>query len=130
MVTFIKRSGSGLVIGGVSVVSLMLGLLLAIYHVSGIRLPSWVYFGLLGLGTVGGALANGYRDGGFVVSCAAASIGVIPMAIAFAPSGPPEIHLSLGEVLLKAAGGALAVGFIVGGLSHGLGFVFRRFQAT
>lgn len=130
MVTLVRRSGSGLIIGGVSVVSLTLGTLLAAYHLSGIQLPSWVYFGLLGLGTVGGALANGYRDGGFVVSCAAASIGVLPMAIAFAPSGPPEFHLSLGEILIKAAGSALVVGFVVGGLSHGVGLAFRHFRAT
>lgn len=128
MVTLVGHSGSGPVLVGVSVVSLTLGLLLAAYHLSGTQLPSPVYLGLLGLGTVGGALANGYRDGRFVVSCVAASIGVLPMTIAFAPSGPPDIHLSLGEVLMKAAGGALVVGLVVGTLSHGVGLALRRFR--
>lgn len=128
MVTLVSRSGGRLIIGGVSVIALTLGVVLAAHHHFGVQLPSWVYFGLLGLGTVGGALANGYRDGGVVVSCVAASVGVLPMAVAFAPSGPPEIHLSLGEIVLKAAGGALVVGIVVGGLSHGIGLAARQFR--
>lgn len=122
-----ERSKSLPVIGGVSVIAVTLGLLLAGYHHLDLHLPSWVYLGLVWLGTVGGALVNGYWDGGFVVSWFAAAIGVLPMAVAFAPSGPPEIHLALGDVLLKAAGGALTVGFLAGSVSHGIGLAVRRF---
>lgn len=126
MVTLVRHSGSGRVLGGVVAVALALGLLLALSNAGEVRLPSWVYFGLFWLGTVGGALANGYRDGGLVVSLVAASVAALPMAVAFAPSGPPEIHLSLGEILLKAAAGALVVGLAVGGPSHGVGLLVRR----
>jgi hypothetical protein len=126
MVTLVSGSGSGPVIAGVSGISLTLGLLVAAYHHIGLDLPSWVYLGLLWLGTVGGALVNGYRDGGLVVSWAASTVGVLPMAVAFAPSGPPEIHLSLGDILLKAAGGALVVGLVAGSFSHGVGLALDR----
>lgn len=130
MVASVGRSETGLVLGGVSAVSLTLGTLLIASHHFGLHLPSWVYLGLLWLGTVGGALVNGYRGGGLVVSCVAAAIGVLPMAVAFAPSGPPEIHLSLGDILLKVAVGTLAVGLVAGTLSHGVGLAVRRFRAT
>jgi len=129
MVTLVRRPGSERVLAGVCVLSLILGLLIVAYQTNGIKLPEWVYFGLLGLGTIGGATINGYRDGGVVVSCIAAGIGVVPMALAFAPSGPPEIHLSLFDILLKTAGPTLFVGVAVGGLSHGAGLTARRLQA-
>ena len=113
-----------------SVVSLTLGTLLIASHRFGLHLPSWAYLGLLWLGTVGGALANGYRDGGLVVSWTAAAIGVLPMALALAPSGPPEIHLGLGDILSKAAAGTLVVGLVAGSLSHGVGLAVRRFRAA
>lgn len=127
MSDLVERSKSHQVIGGVSVIAVTLGLLLAGYYHLDLHLPSWVYLGLVWLGTVGGALVNGYRDGGLVVSWFAAAIGVLPMAVAFAPSGPPEIHLGLGDILLKAAAGALIVGLLAGSVSHGIGLVVRRF---
>lgn len=127
MNNLVERSKSHQIIGGVSVIAVTLGLLLAGYHHLNLHLPSWVYLGLVWLGTVGGALVNGYRDGRLVVSWLAAAIGVLPMAVAFAPSGPPEIHLGLSDVLLKAVAGALTVGLLAGSVSHYIGLVVRRF---
>jgi len=129
MVELVRRPGSGQIVGGVSLISLTLGLLLVAYQTTGFHLPEWVYFGLLGLGTIGGATVNGYRDGGVVVSWLAAGIGVVPMALAFAPSGPPEIHLTFVDVLLKAGGATLFVGVAVGSLSHAIGLGVRRLRA-
>ncbi|PSP57480.1 hypothetical protein BRC82_00600 [Halobacteriales archaeon QS_1_67_19] len=127
MVTLVRRAGSGVVLGAASAVALALGGLLVLYQIAGIAVPDWAYHGLFGLGTIGIPVINGYRDGRFVTSVVAAAIGALPLAVAFAPSGPPEIHLTLGEILLKATGGASAVGVAVGGLVHGVGLAINRF---
>jgi len=130
MVTLGKRPESRQVLGGVSLISLTLGLLLVAYQFTGLQLPEWIYFGLLGVGTIGGATFNGYRDGGVVMSCLAAAIGVAPMALAFALSGPPEIQMTAFDILLKAGGATLFVGVTVGALSHAIGLGARRVQAA
>ena len=114
---------------GVSVISLTLGCLLVAYQFTGFLLSEWVYFGMLGVGTIGGPTVNGYRDGGVVVSCLAACIGVAPMALAFAPSGPP-IQLTTLDILLKAGAAILFIGISVGCLAHAIGLGARRVQAT
>lgn len=130
MVSLLDRSGSRQVLGGVSLVALSLGGLLVAYQLTGVQFPEWVYFGLLWLGTFGGATVNGYRDGGVAVSCLAAGIGVAPMALAFAPSGPPGLHLTAVDLFLKAGGWMLVVGVTVGCLSHGIGLGARRLQTA
>jgi hypothetical protein len=130
VVTVLGRSESVQVLGGVSLVALSLGGLLVAYQLTGLQFPEWVYFGLLGLGTIGGPTLNGYRDGGVVVSCLAAAIGVAPMALAFAPSGPPELQLTAVDVLLKAGGATLFVGVTAGCLAHAIGLGARRVQTA
>ena len=120
------RPASVQVLTGVSLLSLILGLLIVVHQLSGFLLPEWVYFGLLGVGTIGGSTMNGYRDGGLVVSCLAAAIGVAPMALAFAPSGPPEVQLTTLDILLKAGGAILFIGITVGCLAHAIGLGARR----
>jgi hypothetical protein len=130
VVTVFGRSGSVQVLGGVSLVALSLGGLLVAYQLTGLQFPEWVYFGLLGLGTIGGPTLNGYRDGGVVVSCLAAAIGVAPMALAFAPSGPPGLQSTAVDILLKAGSWALVVGVTVGCLTHAIGLGARRAQTA
>jgi hypothetical protein len=120
------RVESAGILGGVALLSLILGLLIVANQLTGFLLPEWVYFGLLGVGTIGGPTLNGYRDGGVLVSCLAAAIGVVPMALAFAPSGPPAIRLTTLDILLKAGGATLFVGITVGCLAHAIGLGARR----
>jgi hypothetical protein len=114
---------------GVSFLSLTLGCLLVAYQLTGLLLPEWVYFGILGIGTIGGSTVNGYRDGGVAVSCLAAAIGVTPMALAFAPSGPP-LQLTTLDILLKAGGAIVVIGLTVGCLAHAIGLGARRAQTA
>jgi hypothetical protein len=130
VVTVFGRSESVQILGGVSLVALSLGGLLVAYQVTGLQLPELVYFGLLGLGTIGGPTVNGYRDGGVVVSCLAAAMGVAPMALAFAPSGPPGLQVTAVDILLKAGGWMLVVGVAVGCLAHAIGLGARRAQTA
>lgn len=117
------------VLGGTTVITLTLGALLVLSNWNVLRLPSEVYLGLLAIGTFGGAVLNGYRSGHAAVSWLSAGIGVFPMALAFAPSGPPEINLTLVDILLKAGGWTLVVAFVVGSLSYALGRIVRRFTS-
>ncbi|MFC7234413.1 hypothetical protein [Halosegnis marinus] len=129
MVTLVWGPGSGRVIGGVSLVALALGVLIVASGTTGFRLPEWVYFLLLWVGTFGGATANGYRDGGVAASCLAAGIGVLPMALAFAPSGPPAVRPTAVDLLVKAVGATVLVGIVVGGFSHAVGLGARRLRS-
>lgn len=115
------------VLGGTTVIALTLGVLLVLSNLDALRLPSEVYLGLLAVGTFGGAVINGYRSGHAVVSWFSAGIGVFPMALALAPSGPPETNLTIGDILLKAGGWTLVVAFVVGSISYALGQISRRF---
>lgn len=120
------RYGSLRIVGGTAVIASTLGALLVLSNRGVLRLPSEAYLGLLAVGTFGGAVINGYRSGRVAVSWLAAGVGVAPMALALAPSGPPEVDLTLGDILLKAGGWTLAVAFVVGTLSYAFGRIARR----
>lgn len=113
------------VLGGTTILSLILGLLLVLGYYELLSLPSDIYWGLLSVGMVGGAAVNGYRSGHIFVSWLSTGIGVFPMAFAFAPSGPPELSPTLGEILLTAGGITLVIGLVVGSVSYVFGRVVR-----
>ena len=98
-----------------------LGLLLVGHQASLLTVPGWVAVGLFGVGVSVPAALNGHRRGGLLVSWGASAIGVFPLALAFAPSGP--VTLPLDAILVKAAWWTAVLALVLGSVFHGVGMM-------